>query len=50
LSRVPILALTAHALPEDRKACLEAGMDEHLSKPIDRDRLYRALARWLLRA
>lgn len=49
-SRVPILALTAHALPEDRKACLEAGMDEHLSKPIDRDRLYRALARWLLRA
>ncbi len=47
--RVPILALTAHALPEDRKACLEAGMDEHLSKPIDRDRLYRTLANWLPR-
>ncbi|MFT4979843.1 MAG: CheY-like chemotaxis protein, partial [Myxococcota bacterium] len=42
----PILALTANSQPEDRQRILAAGMDEHLTKPISRAALQRALARW----
>jgi signal transduction histidine kinase len=45
--RVPILALTASALTTDRERALDAGMDEHLSKPFTREELGRSLARWL---
>ena len=45
--RVPIVAMTANAFDEDRQRCLEAGMDDYLSKPIDRRALYEALLRWL---
>ncbi|MBL8333344.1 MAG: response regulator [Rubrivivax sp.] len=41
---VPIVAITANARPEDRQACLDAGMDAHLSKPIDVEALKDALA------
>ncbi len=42
--RTPIIALTANALPEHREACLEAGMDGFLTKPLDREKLESALA------
>jgi PAS domain S-box-containing protein len=47
--RVPIVAMTAGAFGEDRQQCLEAGMDDHLSKPVVRAELMRAVERWLKR-
>ncbi len=41
--RVPIIAMTAHALPEDRQRCLDAGMDGYVSKPIRAETLYEAI-------
>ncbi len=46
-SRVPIVALTAHALPGDREKCITAGMDDYVTKPATLERLYAVVARWL---
>ncbi|MFL6351558.1 MAG: response regulator [Bryobacteraceae bacterium] len=43
---LPILAMTAHALVEERERCLAAGMNDHVTKPIDPDALFAALTRW----
>jgi CheY-like chemotaxis protein len=45
--RVPIIAMTAFSLPGDRERCLAAGMDDYLSKPIQREQAEAVIARWL---
>jgi two-component system sensor histidine kinase/response regulator len=46
-SNLPILAMTAHAMIGDYRRSLDAGMNDHLTKPIDPARLTEALLKWI---
>ncbi len=47
-ARVPIIAVTANAMSKDRERCLDAGMNDYLSKPVDSAQLLTAIQRWVV--
>ncbi|MBN2723425.1 MAG: PAS domain S-box protein [Deltaproteobacteria bacterium] len=44
---IPIIAMTAHALPSDRERCIRAGMDDYISKPLNPKALEKLLQKWM---
>ena len=48
--RIPVVALTAHAMVGEDRKCMDAGMDDYLTKPLERDKLIDVLGRYLRKA
>ena len=46
-ANIPIVAMTANAMKGDKELCLEAGMNDYISKPIKRDVVFQILEKWL---
>ncbi|MDP2106845.1 MAG: response regulator, partial [Desulfobulbaceae bacterium] len=46
-NKIPIIAMTAHVSTEEREKCLQAGMNDHVAKPIDVEQLYASLLKWV---
>ncbi len=46
-AKLPIIAMTANAMAGDREACIAAGMNDHIAKPIEMEELFSALNRWI---
>lgn len=46
-AKTPIVAMTANAFDDDRDACIRAGMNDHLGKPVTPERLYEVVLQWL---
>jgi CheY-like chemotaxis protein len=44
---IPIIAMTANVMKGDREICLDAGMNDYISKPIKRDTIFKILEKWL---
>ncbi|NNJ90890.1 MAG: response regulator, partial [Gammaproteobacteria bacterium] len=46
-NKIPVVAMTANAMRGDQDLCIAAGMDDYIPKPVDAEKLYKALKRWL---
>ena len=46
--KIPIVAMTAHAMKGDREKCLDAGMDDYITKPIKRELVFEMVEKWVL--